>query len=66
LKQQLIQGFDFMKTCLSQRKKAAIIHASRGAGQTDYGAWSGGIATLLEEARQQSARSVNAILTATY
>jgi len=32
----------------------------------DYLTWSGGIATLLEEARRQSARSVNAILTATY
>jgi predicted nuclease of restriction endonuclease-like (RecB) superfamily len=32
----------------------------------DYRSWSGGIAALLEEARRQSARHVNALLTATY
>jgi predicted nuclease of restriction endonuclease-like (RecB) superfamily len=42
----------------SQRRK--------GVTRSGYSAWSGGIAALLEEARRQSARSVNAILTATY
>ena len=55
-----------VKTRSTQRKKSAVARASQGAGRSDYRAWSGGIATLLAEARRQSARSVNAILTATY
>jgi predicted nuclease of restriction endonuclease-like (RecB) superfamily len=55
-----------MKTRSTQRKKSAVAHASQSAGRPDYRAWSGGIAALLAEARRQSARSVNAILTATY
>jgi predicted nuclease of restriction endonuclease-like (RecB) superfamily len=50
----------------TQRKKSAVARASQGARRSDYRAWSGGIAALLAEARRQSARSVNAILTATY
>jgi predicted nuclease of restriction endonuclease-like (RecB) superfamily len=49
-----------------QRKHSAIARAYRSAGRANYASWSGGIAALLEEARRQSARSVNAILTATY
>ncbi len=55
-----------MKTRSTQRKNSAVARASQGAGRSNYSAWSGGIAALLEEARRQSARSVNAILTATY
>ena len=55
-----------MKTRSTQRKKSAVARASQSAGRSDYRAWSGGIAALLAEARRQSARSVNAILTATY
>jgi predicted nuclease of restriction endonuclease-like (RecB) superfamily len=55
-----------MKTRPPQRKNSAVARASRGAGRSNYAAWSGGIAALLEEGRRQSARSVNAILTATY
>jgi predicted nuclease of restriction endonuclease-like (RecB) superfamily len=55
-----------VKTRSTQRKKSAVARASQGAGRSDYRAWSGGIAALLAEARRQSARSVNAILTATY
>jgi predicted nuclease of restriction endonuclease-like (RecB) superfamily len=50
----------------TQRKHSAVARASQSAGRPNYSAWSGGIAALLEEARRQSARSVNAILTATY
>jgi predicted nuclease of restriction endonuclease-like (RecB) superfamily len=50
----------------TQRKNSAAARASHSAGRTNYRAWSGGIAALLAEARRQSARSVNAILTATY
>jgi Uncharacterized conserved protein len=50
----------------TQRKNSAVARASHSAGRSNYRAWSGGIAALLEEARRQSARSVNAILTATY
>jgi hypothetical protein len=50
----------------TQRKNSAVARASKGAGRSNYPAWSGGIAALLEKARRQSARSVNAILTATY
>ena len=49
-----------------QRKHSAVARASWGAGRSNYTTWSGGIAALLAEARRQSARSVNAILTATY
>ncbi len=55
-----------MKTRSTQRKKSAVARASQSVGRSDYRAWSGGIAALLAEARRQSARSVNAILTATY
>lgn len=55
-----------MKTRPTPRKRSTIARAHRGAGRLNYTAWSGGIAALLEEARRQSARSVNAILTATY
>ncbi|MSU63057.1 MAG: hypothetical protein EXS31_11810 [Pedosphaera sp.] len=55
-----------MKTRSTQRKNSAVGHASQSAGRSNYSAWSGGIAALLEEARRQSARSVNAILTGTY
>lgn len=55
-----------MKTRSTQRKHSAVARASQSAGRWDYRAWSGGIAALLAEARRQSARSVNAILTATY
>ena len=55
-----------MKPRSTQRKKSAVARASQSAGRSDYRAWSGGIAALLAEARRQSARSVNAILTATY
>ena len=55
-----------MKPRSTQRKKSAVARASQSAGRLNYRAWSGGIAALLAEARRQSARSVNAILTATY
>jgi predicted nuclease of restriction endonuclease-like (RecB) superfamily len=55
-----------VKPRLTQRKNLAATRAGRSARRADYGAWSGGIAALLEEARRQSARSVNAILTASY
>ena len=55
-----------MKIRSTQRKNSAVARASKGARRSNYTAWSGGIAALLEKARRQSARSVNAILTATY
>jgi predicted nuclease of restriction endonuclease-like (RecB) superfamily len=55
-----------VKTRSTQRKHSVVARASQSAGRSDYRAWSGGIAALLAEARRQSARSVNAILTATY
>jgi len=55
-----------MKTRSTQRKNSAAARARHRVGRSDYRAWSGGIAALLAEARRQSARSVNAILTATY
>jgi predicted nuclease of restriction endonuclease-like (RecB) superfamily len=55
-----------VKTRPTQRKHFAVARASHSAGRSNYSAWSGGIAALLEAARRQSARSVNAILTATY
>jgi predicted nuclease of restriction endonuclease-like (RecB) superfamily len=50
----------------TKRKSSAIARVSKRATGLNYHAWSGGIASLLEEARRQSARHVNAILTATY
>ena len=50
----------------TKRKSSAIARVSKRAAGLNYHAWSGGIASLLEEARRQSARHVNAILTATY
>jgi predicted nuclease of restriction endonuclease-like (RecB) superfamily len=50
----------------TKRKSSAIARISKRAAGLNYHAWSGGIASLLEEARRQSARHVNAILTATY
>ena len=55
-----------MKTRPTRQKHSAVARASRSAGRPEYSAWSGGIAALLAEARRQSARSVNALLTATY
>ena len=55
-----------MKTRSPRQKNSAVPRLSQSAGRPNYSAWSGGIAALLEEARRQSARSVNAILTATY
>jgi predicted nuclease of restriction endonuclease-like (RecB) superfamily len=50
----------------TKQKKSAIARVSKRAAGLNYHAWSGAIASLLEEARRQSARHVNAILTATY
>jgi predicted nuclease of restriction endonuclease-like (RecB) superfamily len=58
--------FDSVKSRPPQRKNSAAARARQDAGRSHYRAWSGGIAVLLDEARRQSARSVNAILTATY
>jgi hypothetical protein len=55
-----------VKTRSTQRKHSAVARANQSVGRPNYTAWSGGIAALLEKARRQSARSVNAILTATY
>ena len=55
-----------MKARKPQRKRSAIARVRAGSARTDYTAWSGGIASLLDESRRQAARSVNAILTATY
>jgi predicted nuclease of restriction endonuclease-like (RecB) superfamily len=55
-----------VKAKLTKRKSSAIARASKSATGLNYHAWSGGIAALLEEARRQSARHVNAILTSTY
>lgn len=55
-----------MKTHLTKRKNSTVTRASQSARLSNYTVWSGGIAALLEEARRQSARSINAILTATY
>ena len=38
-----------MKPRSTQRKKSAVARASQSAGRSDYRAWSGGIAALLEE-----------------
>jgi predicted nuclease of restriction endonuclease-like (RecB) superfamily len=50
----------------SRRRSLAVGRTSKSASQSAYAAWSGGIAALLDESRRQAARSVNAILTATY
>jgi len=50
----------------TKRKSSAIARTKKRTAGLNYHAWSGGIASLLEEARRQSARHVNAILTATY
>ncbi len=55
-----------MSAKATKRKSSAIARPNKGAAKLDYRNWSGGIASLLEEARRQSARHVNAILTATY
>ncbi len=50
----------------SKKKSSTIARVRKRTAGLNYHAWSGGIASLLEEARRQSARHVNAILTATY
>ena len=55
-----------MKSRRPNRKKSTVARAGEREARTGYPAWSGGIAALLEEARRQAARSVNAILTASY
>src|SRR5271165_5048211 len=55
-----------MKVRATRKKRSPTGRARKGAPPLNYNAWSGGIAMLLEEARRQSARHVNAILTATY
>ena len=55
-----------MKTRPLQRQRSAIARTQTGSARTGYAAWSGGITILLDESRRQAARSVNAILTATY
>ncbi len=50
----------------TKQKSSAIARSNKRTAGLNYHAWSGGIASLLEEARRQSARHVNAILTATY
>lgn len=50
----------------TKKKRSVISRVSKRAAGLNYHTWSGGIASLLEEARRQSARHVNAILTATY
>ncbi len=55
-----------MNAKATKRKSSAIARTNKRAAGLNYHAWSGGIASLLEEARRQSARHVNAILTATY
>lgn len=55
-----------MKVPSAKLKNSATGRSRNPATAPNYQAWSGGIATLLEEARRQSARHINAILTATY
>jgi predicted nuclease of restriction endonuclease-like (RecB) superfamily len=50
----------------TKQRSSAVAPAGKRAAGWNYPAWSGGIAALVAEARRQSARSVNAILTATY
>ncbi len=50
----------------TKKKSSAVARVNKSGAKSDYRNWSGGIAALLEEARQQSARHINAILTATY
>jgi predicted nuclease of restriction endonuclease-like (RecB) superfamily len=49
-----------------KRSRSATLQAHKTLTLPDYSAWSKGIANLLDEARRQSARSINAVLTATY
>jgi len=51
------------KNALQLKKHSGVNHVRPPA---KYTAWANGIAGLLEEGRRQAARSVNAILTATY
>ncbi len=55
-----------MKTRSIQRKRAPVVRTIHVAGRSNYNELSGGISALLDEARRQTVRSVNAILTATY
>jgi predicted nuclease of restriction endonuclease-like (RecB) superfamily len=55
-----------VKARKSQRKRSAIARVRAGSARAGYAAWCGSIASLLDESRRQAARSVNAILTATY
>ena len=55
-----------MKARKPQRKRSAVARVRAGSARTGYDNWSGAIATLLDESRRYAARSVNAILTATY
>ena len=55
-----------MSAKATKRKSSVIARPNKGVAKLDYRNWSGGITALLEEARQQSARHINAILTATY
>jgi len=55
-----------VKARLPQRKNSTLDRVGKNAVGWNYNAWSSGIAVLLEESRRQAARSVNAILTATY
>lgn len=55
-----------MSAKATKQKSSVPARAKKSVAKPDYRNWSGGIASLLEEARQQSARHINAILTATY
>ena len=55
-----------MSVKTTKRKSFSVTHVTKRVPGSNYHAWSDGIAALLEEARRQSARHVNAILTATY
>jgi len=55
-----------VKTKKIRQKSSAARQSAQDTTAPHYPAWSGGIAALLDEARRQSARHVNAILTATY
>lgn len=55
-----------MKARPSKRQRSGLARVRAGSARTGYNAWSGAIATLLDESRRHATRSVNAILTATY
>lgn len=55
-----------MKARKPQRQRSGIARDRAGSTRAGYNAWSGGITALLDESRLHAARSVNAILTATY